>query len=155
MVDRQLEGVQVFDLADVIGPVLREERKGDRPVQCEVGRGITVAGRPADTLAVLQTVMSIARRGGAESATLRVAATRYGSSVLVSVAPEDDIPPGCDVIGLHFRPVPRAAPSGETVEMYVCARLMFEQGGELLHAVASGHDAFALRLPVEVPSDAR
>ena len=35
------------------------------------------------------------------------------------------------------------------------SRLMFEQGGELLHAVASGHDAFALRLPVEVPSDAR
>jgi len=153
VVDRQLEAVQIFDVYDVVLPVLREERRKMRAVRSEIGRGVSVAGRPADTVAVLQTVLTLARIGSPGASSIRVAVARYGSSAEVSVAPEFDASPDGDRAVLQYRPVVPATPSESTFEMYVCARLMLEQGGELLHALAFDREAYALRLPTEVPAD--
>jgi hypothetical protein len=147
VVDRQLEAVQTFDLAEVIAPVLREERREMLPVRSDVGPGFSVTGRPADTVAVVQAVLALTRRGAPDVRSLRVAAARYGSCVELTVAPEDEAQAeGLRTVPL-YHPIEPATPSEATFEMYVCARLMLEQGGELLHAVASGRHAYALRLP--------
>ena len=153
VVDRQLEAVQTFDLAQILSPLLREERRAMRPVRSEIGAGVTVAGRPADTVAVLQAVLSLARRGTPEVRSVRVAAAQLGPWVEVTVAPEsEDRPEGLRVLP-QYRPVEPATPSEASFEMYVCARLMQEQGGELLHASVSGQNAYAVRLPIEEPTD--
>ena len=124
-----------------------------RPVRSEIGAGVTVAGRPADTVAVLQAVLSLARRGTPEVRSVKVAAAQLGPWVEVTVAPEsEDRPEGLRVLP-QYRPVEPATPSEASFEMYVCARLMQEQGGELLHASVSGQNAYAVRLPIEEPTD--
>jgi hypothetical protein len=103
-------------------------------------------------VAVLQTVISLARAGLAGSEPVRLEAIRYGSNMVVSIAPDGVGHPSTDELTSRYQPVELASAHEGALEMYVCARLMNDQGGELLRRAVGAGSAYALRLPAEVPA---
>jgi len=148
LIDVRSEEIEPFAVDGVARAVVQAERKAGRPVKTDVPAPLTAVGRAADVAAVLRTLISVAARKNTADVQLR-AAVEDGVVVLWVE------PAGADVLPLlagnweeiwaeTFKPTRND--DEESVDLYVAARLLAEQGADVWSTV--GRARFAVRLPV-------
>jgi hypothetical protein len=128
--------------------VAHAERKADRPIRADVPAGLTALGRTADVAAVLRTVIGLTARQSGTPVQLRSAASGGAIVVWVEPAGAEDLPLLTDcweeVWAESFKSGRRD--DDTTIDLYVAARLLAEQGADLW--ATAERDRFAVRLPV-------
>jgi hypothetical protein len=140
LMDVAPDEVQPFAADGVAKAVVHAERKGGRTVRSSVPVGLRAVGRAADTAGVLRTLVSAVAAAGADVA-LRAEADGPVVAIRVEAADSPDLP----LDTAAWRPVDVAATDPQAgADLYVAARLLAEQGGDLWEA--SG-PRFAVRLP--------
>ena len=138
--------IQPFAVADLARAVVHAERKAGRPVTATLAEGLTALGRAADAAAVLRTLVHITAR---DHAGVRVASAAEGGAIVVRVEPADaaDLPllTNCweEVWAGSFKF--SSTDDDTTIDLYVAARLLGEQGADLW--ATAERDRFAVRLP--------
>jgi signal transduction histidine kinase len=142
-----------FGIAAAILPVITCDLAQGVDVRAEVPRGLAALGSPLATAQVVRNLLDNAQRY-AQGAPVRINACREGRWVCIRV---EDAGPGIDDADPD-RIFERGARGAETTQggrglgLFVAARLMAEQGGDLV--LESTHPtSFCLRLPaVEDPA---
>ena len=147
-IDVRSEEIEPFAVDRVARAVVHAERKAGRPVTSALPDGVTAVGRAADVAAVLRTLITVAGRKA--TAGIEVRGGMADGAVVVRVEPagEDDLP----LLAGNWQEIwadtfkPDRIGDDESLEVYVAARLLVEQGGDLWSA--AGRARFAMRLPV-------
>ena len=147
---QQREDPTPFRLLEAISPVLLLERSNGLDVSCMVDERMVVIGRPKETAQVLRTLLDNARAYAAGSPVTIRSERRDDWAVLLV----EDSGPG--VPAAERRAIFERAKRGSTADgapgsglgLYVAARLMREQGGDIWVTDRSGGGAsFVMSLP--------
>jgi hypothetical protein len=145
LTDVRTEEIQPFGLADVVRAVVHGERKVGRSLTPAVPDGLTAVGRAADVAAVLRTLATIAA-GNATPVRLRGELQAGAVVLVVEPAGAEELPLLSgnweQIQGESFKIPSRA--DEETLDLFVAARLLADQGADLWSAV--GRSRFAVRL---------
>lgn len=146
--DRPRES-QAFALAETLASVVVGARAQGTTVEVRVPDDLVACGRPGETAEVVQNLIENARRY-APGSVVFVRAYPQGDRVVVRV---EDRGPGVPptereaIFQRGFRGRGAADADGTGLGLYICARLMREQGGELwVEDRVGGGASFALRL---------
>jgi hypothetical protein len=147
--------IQPFAVADLARAVVHAERKAGRAVTADLADGLTAVGRAADAAAVLRTLVDLA---GRQSATgVQVRSDAEDGVIVVRVEPSGaaDLPLLTDcweeVWAESFKF--SSTDDDTTIDLYVAARLLGEQGADLW--ATAERDRFAVRLPFAPDSGAQ
>jgi hypothetical protein len=140
LMDVAPDEVQPFPVDAVARAVVHAERKGGRTAVSSVPVGLGAVGRAADTAGVLRTLVTAVAAAGQDVA-LRAEADGPVVVIRVEAAGSPALP--LDIAA--WRPVDVAAADPQAgADLYVAARLLAEQGGDLWAATGP---RFAVRLP--------
>ena len=145
-----------FTLADALQPVVACARSQGAAVAVDITPGLTVEGRPAEVAEVVQNLLDNGRRHAAGSS-IDVRAMQSEHHVEVRV---EDRGPGVPK-GAHRRVFDRGwrgdtGVEGSGLGLYVAARLVREQGGDLrVEDRPGGGASFVLTLAAAGEGDAR
>ncbi len=141
-------GQRLFDLLDVITPLVANEKAQGSVVEVDIPADTNVLGNPDLTYEVIATILHNARRHAAGSpVTIRTEIDEASVNVAI-----EDRGPGLPVSSTD-RIFERGWTTSETGEgkgvgLFVARRLMEEQGGELVGANRpEGGASFSLRFP--------
>lgn len=155
--DHLTEDGAVFTVAEALAPVVTGARAQGTGVLVDIDENLTAYGRWADTAEVVQNLVENARRY-APGSPVAVRARRQDGRVLIRV---EDRGPGIppeqreEVFQRGRRGGQGAGTPGSGLGLYVSARLMREQGGDLwVEDRAGGGAVFIAALPAEERSDA-
>ena len=149
LIDVRSEEIEPFAVDDLARAVVHAERKAGRPVKSEVPSPLTAVGRAADVAAVLRTLVAVT--GRKTSAEVQLRGEVLDGAVIVRVEPA-----GADELPLFtgnweeiwtetFKPTRND--DEESVDLYVAARLLTEQGADVWSS--AGRARFAVRLPLD------
>jgi hypothetical protein len=162
IVDIRLDDLHELPLGVVVKGVVHGERKAGHIIRTALPADLRVTGRAADLAAVLHTLAGSVRRGGQLGAAeiVRLRAEVEGTHVVLFVEPGDDsallapAPEGWEPLSTaRLQPELRSAgDAGDSLDLYVAARLVADQGGDLWVA---GHPAGPLSYAVRIPSALR
>ena len=140
--------IQPFAVADTARAVVHAERKAGRAVTAALADGLTAIGRAADAAAVLRTLVDATARNSAGD--VRIVSAAEGGAIVVRVEPSgaEDLPllTNCwdEVWAGSFKF--SSSDDDTTIDLYVAARLLGEQGADLW--ATAERDRFAVRLPL-------
>lgn len=148
----------VFHVAEALAPVATGARTRGTAVHVDVDEQLTAYGRWADVAEVVQNLLENARRYAPDSP-VTIRAEREGHRVLIRV---EDNGPGVpvDQRDAIFRRGVRGAKTaasthGSGLGLYVAARLMHDQGGDLwVDDRPGGGAVFIVALPATAGDDA-
>jgi hypothetical protein len=142
------EEIEPFAVDRVARAVVHAERKAGRVVTCDLPDELTAVGRAADMAAVLRTLITVAGRKATAGIEVRGGLTDGAVIVRVEPAGADDLPllagnweETCAEMFQTDR-----IDGDESLDVYVAARLLVEQGGDVWSAAERAR--FAVRLPV-------
>ncbi|HYH49020.1 MAG TPA: hypothetical protein VEG38_05675 [Acidimicrobiia bacterium] len=149
LMDVRSEDVQPFAVEDVARAVAHAERKSGRRVTVDLPAGLTAVGRAADVAAVLRTLVDVTSRK--HNGDVQVHGEVRDGAIVVRVAPagETDALP---LVTANWEEVwaesfkPSRQNDEESVDLYVAARLLNEQGADVWSS--AGRARFAVRLPI-------
>jgi hypothetical protein len=139
--------IEPFAVDGVARAVVHAERKAGRPVKAEVP-ALTALGRAADVTAVLRTLVSAA--AGEASGEIRLRGEVLDGAVVVRVEPADagELPLFIgnweEIRPETFKPMQKE--DDVTIDLYVAARLLADQGADVWSV--TGRARFAVRLPL-------
>lgn len=146
-IDVRSEEIEPFALDRVARAVVHAERKAGRVVTAELPVGLTAVGRAADVAAVLRTLVTVTSRKTTAGIEVRGGMTDGAVIVRVEPAGAEDLPlltgKWEEIWAEGFKP--DRIDDDELLDVYVAARLLVEQGGDLWSA--AGRARFAVRLP--------
>ena len=148
LMDVRSEEIQPFAVDGVTRAVVHAERKVGRTIASDLPAGLRALGRVADVTAVLRTLVNVTGRkapGG-----VRIQGELKDGTVVIRIEPA-----GADALPLlignweeiwaeSFKATRND--DEESIDLYVAARLLEEQGADLW--TTSGRVRFAVRLPV-------
>ncbi|HVF76029.1 MAG TPA: ATP-binding protein [Acidimicrobiales bacterium] len=149
--EQEREEPAPFSLLEAISPVLLMERSNGLDVTCMVDERLTVVGRPKETAQVLRSLLDNAR-AYAPGSPVTIRSERRDDWAVLLV---DDCGPG--VPAAERKAIFERARRGSTADgapgsglgLYVAARLMREQGGDIWVTDRSGGGAsFVLSFPL-------
>jgi len=149
LVDVRSGEIEPFALDALARAVVHAERKVGRVVKSDVPTPLTAVGRAADVTAVLRTLVSVAARKYA-GADVHLGAAVEGGAVVVRVEPAGvgELPlliGNWEAIRTEtFKPSQNE--DEVSIDLYVAARLLAEQGADVWST--SGRARFAVRLPL-------
>jgi hypothetical protein len=152
LVDVQSEEIQPFAVDGVAQAVVHAERKAGRTVSAELPSPLEAVGRSADVAAVLRTLVAVT--GRKTEAGVRLRGEVSDGAVVIRVEPADaaDLP----LLGGNWEEIWvetfkfSTDQDEESIDLYVAARLLAEQGADLW-STARRTD-FAVRLPAAADS---
>jgi hypothetical protein len=152
LVDVRSEEIEPFAVDGVARAVVHAERKAGRPVKADLPTPLTAVGRAADVAAVLRTLVSVTARKSSGEVQLRGGVDGGAVILWVEPAAADELPLFTgnweEIWAETFKPTRNA--DEESVDLYVAARLLAEQGADVWST--TGRARFAVRLPlVSVP----
>jgi hypothetical protein len=148
LVDVHSEDIVPFAVDAVGRAVVHAERKAGRVVSADLPTPLTAVGRAADVAAVLRTLVTVTGRKTTSGVHLR--GELHDGAVIVRVEPAGaaDLPlltGNWDAIWAEtFKPA--RSDDDESLDLYVAARLLAEQGADVWST--AGRARFAVRLPV-------
>jgi hypothetical protein len=149
LIDVRSEEIEPFAVDGVVRAVVHAARKAGRPVKTDVPAPLTAVGRAADVTAVLRTLISVTARKSSGDVRLRGALDNGAVLLWVEPAGADDLPLLIgnweEIWAESFKPTRND--DEESVDLYVAARLLAEQGADVWST--AGRARFAVRLPVE------
>lgn len=144
-----------FPVAETLASVLVGARAGGTTVDTDLPDGLVASGRPAQTAEVVQNLIENARRY-APGSPVAVRAGEHRGGVLVRVEDRGPGVPAAEreaIFGRGYRGGQAATTEGTGLGLYICAKLMREQGGELwVEERPGGGASFALWLPGTAPA---
>lgn len=147
-----------FPVADTLVGVVVGARTHGTEIEMQVPVDLSACGRPGELAEVVQNLIENARRYAPGSPVV-VRAERDRTGVLIRV---EDRGPGVPVdereriFTRGFRGRDAAAVSGSGLGLYICARLMHEQQGELwVDERPGGGASFAVWLPADLSTSQR
>ena len=153
LIDVRSEEIEPFDVDGVARAVVHAERKAGRAVKSEVPSPLTAVGRAADVAAVLRTLVAVT--GRKTTAEVQVRGEVHDGAVIVLVEPAGagELPLFTESWGEiraeTFKPTQNE--DDASIDLYVAARLLAEQGADVWST--TGRARFAVRLPLAaVPS---
>lgn len=152
LIDVRSSEIEPFAVDAVARAVVHAERKIGRPVRAEVSSPLSAVGRAADVTAVLRTLVSVTAGKVTGEVLLRSSVEDGAVIVRVEPAGADELPL---LIGNWEEIRPETFKSAQreddvTIDLYVAARLLTEQGADVWST--GGRTRFAVRLPlVAVP----
>jgi hypothetical protein len=147
LTDVRSEEIQPFAVEGLARAVVHAERKAGRPVTATLSDGLTALGRAADAAAVLRTLVDLTARQSATG--VHVVSETGDGVIVVRVEPSgaEDLPlltnSWEEVWGGSFKF--SLSEDDTTIDLYVAARLLAEQGADLW--ATAERDRFAVRLP--------
>jgi hypothetical protein len=147
LVDVRMEEIQEFGIDTVVQSVVRTERKAGMAVSSAVPAGLRAVGRATDLAVVLHTLIRSPRVRFDGAPVILRGECRDGAVVLLVE------PAGLTADSLIESPdrmEPELGPDSgaDALDLYVAARLMGEQGGDVWTAThAGGRVSFGVRLP--------
>jgi hypothetical protein len=149
LVEVRSEEIATFAVDDLTRAVVHAERKAGRPIKADVPSPLTAVGRAADVTAVLRTLVSVTARGNAGADVhLRVVVEGGAVVVRVEAAGASELPlliGNWEAIRAEtFKPMQNE--DDISIDLYVAARLLAEQGADVWST--SGRARFAVRLPL-------
>ena len=155
LMDVRAEEIQPFAVDDVARAVVHAERKAGRRVTAELPAGLTARGRAADVAAVVRTLVAVTGRNSAHS--VQLVGEVHDGAIVLRVESTGDFRTLPLVTGnweqISAESFKRSRQNDEeSVDLYVAARLLTEQGADLWST--AGRARFAVRLPF-ADSDAR
>jgi hypothetical protein len=147
-IDVRSEEIEPFAVDRVARAVVHAERKAGRVVTSDLPAALTAVGRAADVAAALRTLIAVT--GQKTTAGVEVRGGMIDGAVIVRVEPTgaDDLP----LLAANWEEIwaetfkPDRIDDDESLDVYVAARLLIEQGGDVWSA--AGRTRFAVRLPV-------
>jgi hypothetical protein len=152
LMDVAPEEVRPFALDGVARAVVHAERKAGRTAGSQVPAGLRAVGRAADVAGVLRALVAAVAADGptagparpsAASPAVNLVAEALASTVVVRIEPSGC--PDLPLVTAHWRSVDlEATDPSAGADLYVAARLLAEQGGDLW---AAAGPRFAVRLP--------
>jgi hypothetical protein len=149
LVDVRSEEIEPFAVDGVARAVVHAERKAGRAVKSEVPSPLTAVGRVADVAAVLRTLVSVTARKTSGEVQLRGEVLDGAVIVRVEPAGAGELPLLIgnweEIWAETFKPTRNA--DEESVDLYVAARLLAEQGADVWST--TGRARFAVRLPLD------
>ena len=153
LMDVRSEEIQPFAVAGVVRAVVHAERKGGCVVSADLPDQLTAEGRAADVAAVLRTLVTLIARDSGRGA--RISSLVAGEAVVVLVEPAgaDPLPLTTDRWDEIWAESFKSPRQGDEIalDLYVAARLLAEQGGDLWST--AGQARFAVRLPAAADSN--
>jgi hypothetical protein len=146
LMDVRAEEIQPFDVAGLARGVAHAERKGDRTIRTEIPNGHSAVGRAADVAAVLRTLIAVTHRKSPTVVQVRGEVT--DGVIVIQIEPAGEHRPLLSqsweqIWADSFKSSLRG--DEDTVDLYVAARLLAEQGADLW--ATAGRTRFAVRLP--------
>jgi hypothetical protein len=147
LLDVRAEEIGPFDVSVLTRAVAHAERKADRTVRADIPSGLTAVGRAADVAAVLRTVIGLT--GGRTGADVQVRSVAEGGVIVLLVEPAgaDELPLLTDCWDEVWAESFKSSLKDDdtSIDLYVAARLLAEQGADLW--ATAERDRFAVRLP--------
>jgi hypothetical protein len=149
LVDVRSGEIQPFAVDGVARAVVHAERKAGRKIGAELPAGLVALGGAADVAAVLRTLVTLTATKSAAGVQIR--ADHCDAAIVVRIEPADTVAPLPLLIG-NWEQVwaesskPFRQNDDESVDLYVAARLLAEQGADLWSTAERA--GFAVRLPV-------
>lgn len=144
------DAVGEFRLADTLTSVVVGARTRGTAIDMRVPEEFVACGRPGETAEVVQNLVENARRYAPGSVVV-IRAHEQRGGVVVRVEDRGPGVPAAEheaVFGRGFRGQDAASVDGTGLGLYICARLMREQGGDLwVEDRPGGGASFALWLP--------
>ncbi|MCA1844125.1 MAG: hypothetical protein LC792_13265, partial [Actinobacteria bacterium] len=147
LIDVRSEEIEPFAVDGVARAVVHAERKEGRAVTSDVPSPLTAVGRAADVAAVLRTLVAVTGRRTTGEVQLRGAV--HDGAVIVRVEPAgaDELPLSAgnweEIWAETFKATQNE--DEESVDLYVAARLLAEQGADVWSTTGRAH--FAVRIP--------
>jgi hypothetical protein len=147
-IDVRSEEIEPFAVDGVARAVVHAERKAGRAITSDLPAGLTAVGRAADVAAVLRTLVTVTGRKTTAGIQVRGEVTDGAVIVRVEPAGADDLP----LLTGNWEEIwaetikPDRNNDDESVDLYVAARLLAEQGADVWST--AGRARFAVRLPV-------
>ncbi|HVW34661.1 MAG TPA: hypothetical protein VHL53_19165 [Acidimicrobiia bacterium] len=144
------EDIAPFAVTEVVRAVAHAERKAGRSLRTEVPADLSAVGRVGDVTAVLRTLTASLATGPAGGAGLQIRAEEAGGAavLVIEAAGVEPLPllSGSweEIRASSFKISSRA--DEEEINLFVAARLLGEQGGDLWST--AGRARFAVRLTV-------
>ena len=155
LTDARSAEIQPFAVADLVRAVVHAERKAGRQVATTLSDGLTARGRAADAAAALRTLVDLTARQATTGVQVRCAAEKGVIVVWVEPSGAVDLPllRSCwgEVWGGSFKFA--LSEDDITIDLYVAARLLAEQGADVW--ATAQRDRFAVRLPIAPDSGAQ
>lgn len=154
LADARTEEIQAYDVGGVVRAVVHAERKGGRTINAEMPAGLLAVGRATDVAAVLRTFVGLADRhrpGG-----LQVSGELNGEARVIRIEPAGARP--LPLLTENWEEIspetfnPASTGDDTSIDLYVAARLLAEQGADVWST--SRGDRFAVRLPAAPDSTA-
>ncbi|MGH9011904.1 MAG: hypothetical protein ACRDYF_18960, partial [Acidimicrobiia bacterium] len=148
LVDVRSDEIEPFAVDGVARAVVHAERKAGRNVTADLPAGLSAVGRAGDVTAVLRTLVAVTGRKTTAGVALRAEMVQGAVLVRVEPAGVPDIPLLTgnweEIWAESFKPTRND--DEESVDLYVVARLLAEQGADLWST--AGRARFAVRFPV-------
>jgi hypothetical protein len=149
LTDVRSEEIQPFEVDAVARAVVHAERKAGHAVTADLPTPLPAVGRAADVAAVLRTLVAVTGRKAHAGVQLRGEVA--DGAVVIRVEPQgvDDLP----LLSGSWEEISVESfkPSGnddeESIDLYVAARLLVEQGADLWST--AGRARFAVRLAAD------
>ena len=147
LVDVRSEEIEPFAVDGVARAVVHGERKAGLAVKADLPSPLTAVGRAADLAAVLRTLVTVTGRKTTE---VQLRGEVHDGAVIVLVEPAGAEPLPLftgnweEIWAETFKPTQNE--DEESIDLYVAARLLAEQGADVWST--AGRARFAVRLPV-------
>lgn len=148
--EQEREELQPFSVRDVVAPVVLLEQTSGRDVTLDVGEDLVAVGRPTETVQVLRNLLDNAARYAPDAPVVVQGETRDDWVVLVVADRGPGVP--AEERRTIFERSRRGSTSegtqGSGLGLYVAARLIREQGGDIwVTENQGGGAAFVVSLP--------